>query len=211
MYTIGTQGCRITSCRLEQIPNYIALKRREFVARMVSPSFLLTFRHLRTVVHTQIVFEQAFARTADWELLRWVPERLLENQFTITQYGEVRHSKIRADGFFQYQHTASGQTYSAFVECDLGTMNHGQILAKCERYLRYFQTELPEARYGTRWFQVLIITSSRQRALQLWRTIGRLTRSIFFLTHFDVMTEPSLLTQRIWLRVGREGAHALVE
>ena len=211
LYTIGTKGGHVASCHLGQDPNYIALKRREFNSRMQSPSFLLTFRHLRTVVHTRIMFEQAFARVTDWQLLRWIPERLLEDQFTINVSGEMKRSKIRADGFLQYQHTPSGQTYSAFVEADLGTMSHAQIIAKVERYLHYFQTSLPEERYGTRWFRVLMITTGQKRAQQLWHTISRLTGSIFWLTSFDALRDPLWLTQRNWLRVGHDGNYALVE
>ena len=211
LYTIGTKGSHIVSLRMELDQNYIALKRREFNTRMQSPSFLLTFRHLRTVNHTRIRFEQAFDETQDWQLIRWIPERLLEDQFTITHAGQLKRTKIRPDGFLQYQHTTTGQTYSAFVEADLGTMSHQQIRAKVKRYLHYFQTDLPHQKYGTHWFRVLILTPSQPRARQLWRTISHLCGSIFWLTSFDAMKDPSWLTERIWLRVGHEGNHALVE
>ena len=160
MYTIGTKGSGIVSLWLDQNQNYVAMKRREFTARMQLPTFLLTFRHLRTVNHTRIRFEKAFLDTKEWKLVRWIPERLLEDRFTITEDGEIKRTKIRADGFLQYQHETTGQIYSAFVEADLGTMSQKQILAKVSRYLHYFQTELPGEKYGSRWFRVLMITTS---------------------------------------------------
>jgi len=177
---------------------------------MESPSFLLTFRHLRTVNHTRIMFEKAFKKEPDWKLLRWIPERLIEDQFTITQDGEVRRSKIRADGFFQYQHTATGKDYSAFVEADLGTMSQKQILAKVQRYLHYFQTEAPQLKYGTQWFRVLMITTSPRRAQELWRIISSLTHSIFWLISFEEMKKSHWLKRHIWRRVGHEGIHSLI-
>ena len=101
LYTIGTKGSHIVSLRLEQQPNYVSMKRREFNIRMQSPSFLLTFRHLRTVVKTRICIEEAFAQSKQWGMIRWIPERLLEDQFTLDVNGTVRRAKIRGDGFFQ--------------------------------------------------------------------------------------------------------------
>lgn len=210
LYTIGTKGSHIVGLQLEQNPNYIAMKRREFMARMQSPSFLLTFRHLRTVNYTRICFERAFATSDNWQLVRWIPERLLEDHFSITADGKVRRTKIRADGFIQYRHLTTGQIYSAFVEADLGTMSHGQIVAKVERYLHYFQTELPHQKYGTRWFRVLMITTSQKRAAELWSTINQRIRSIFWLTHFAEIENPSWLHWNIWMRVGYEGKYPLV-
>lgn len=94
LYTSGVKGNSIVSLLLDQEQNYVALKRREFISSMESPSFLLTFRHLRVVNHTRINFEKAFFKITDWELLRWIPERLLEDQFTITQDGQIRRAKI---------------------------------------------------------------------------------------------------------------------
>ena len=211
LYTTGTKGNYIVSLRLDLDQNYVALKRREFNARMGSPSFLLTYRHLCALNHTRICFEQAFVQANDWQLLRWIPERLLEDQFTVAQAGQIKRTKIRPDGFLQYQHTATGQTYSAFVEVDLGTMSHQQMTAKVQRYLSYFQTPLPQERFGTQWFRVLILTTSQQRAQELQHTISQLTGSIFFLTSFSEMQTRSWLSRRIWLRAGREGSYALVE
>lgn len=210
LYTIGVKGSPIASMRLDQDQNYVALKRRELTTRMQSPSFLLTFRHLRAVIKTRLCFEQGFAQETQWQLLLWIPERLLEDQFTLDGNGTVRRVKLRADGFFQYQHTTTGRIYSAFVETDLGTMSHGQITAKVQRYLGYFQTPLPEHQFGTRWFRVLMMTTSHKRAQELWYTISQHTRSIFWLTSFDHISHPQWLTQRIWHRVGREGRYPLL-
>jgi len=210
LYTIGSKGNHIVSLRLNQGQNYVGLKRREFNTRMESPSFLLTFRHLRTVNHTRIMFEKAFEDVPDWQLLRWIPERLIEDQFTITQDGEVRKSKIRGDGFFQYQHTAIGKNYSAFTECDFGTMSKKQIIAKVQRYLHYFQTEAPQLKYGTQWFRVLMITTTPRRAQELWQTISSLTQSIFWLTSFEEMKKSQWLKRNIWRRSGHEGTHPLI-
>lgn len=209
-YTISTKGVSIVSLRLGQEQNYVALKRRQFNSRIQSPSFLLTFRHLQTINATRIDFEKAFLALDDWQLVGWIPERLLEDHFIISTEGQVRRTKIRADGYFQYHHSPTAKIYSAFVEVDLGTMSHQQIMAKVQRYLHYFQTELPLRKYGTQWFRVLFITTSSKRANQLWHTISKLTNSIFWLTSFDEIKKPAWLKRDIWLRVGREGRYPLV-
>ena len=211
LYTSGVKGNSIVSLLADQDQNYVALKRRELMASMQSSSFLLTFRHLRTVNHIRIRFEKAFDKTDKWQQLRWIPERLLEDQFTITQYGQVRYAKIRADGFLTYQHKPTCKIYSAFVEADLGTMSQKQITAKVQRYLHYFQTDLPYQKYGTQWFRVLMITTSQKRATLLWQTISRLTTSIFWITNFEEMEKSSWLCQRIWFKAGQEGNYALLE
>jgi len=211
LYTSGVKGNSIVSLLLNQNQNYVALKRRQFLSSMESPSFLLTFRHLQVVNHTRINFEKAFLKITDWQLIEWIPERLLEDQFTITQDGQIRRAKIRPDGFFKYQHQTTGKLYSAFLEADLGTMSHKQILAKVERYLQYFQTDLPQEKYGTQWFRVLMITPSQKRVRQLWRIISTLTNSIFWITNFDEIRKPLWLSKRIWMRVGQEGSYALLE
>lgn len=210
LYTVGAKGNSIVSLRLGQDPNYVGLKRREFKARMESPSFLFSFRHLQTVNRTRICFEQAFGASDDWRLVQWTPERLLEDQFTINEDGQIRRAKIRPDGFLQYQHHPTGKTYSAFVEADLGTMSQKQILAKVERYLHYFQTDLPAQKYGTQWFRVLLITTGKRRARGLYHAIGGATNSIFWLTSFDPMETPSWLTDAIWFRVGHQGTYPLI-
>ena len=211
LYTSGVKGNSIVSLFKDHDQSYVALKRREFLASMQSPSFLLTFRHLRQINHTRILFEQAFKQATDWQMLQWIPERLLEDQFTITQDGELRRAKIRADGFLQYQHQQTGKVYSAMLEVDLASMSQKQILAKVERYLHYFHTDLPQSKYGTQWYRVLIITTSHKRAMQLWQTISRLTHSIFWITTFEAMKDPLWLFRRIWLKAGQEGSYALVE
>jgi len=211
LYTNGVKGNSIVSLLLDQDQNYVALKRRELLTSMETDSFLLTFRHLRVVNHTRINFEKAFLNNQEWKLLRWIPERLLEDQFTMTQDGELRRAKIRADGFVTYQHQATAKLYSAFVEADLGTMSQKQILAKVQRYLNYFQTDLPQEKYGTQWFRVLMITQSPKRVIELWRSISSLTHSIFWITSFDEIRQPLWLSQCIWRRAGQEGSYALVE
>lgn len=81
LYTSGVKGNSIVSLLKDQDQNYVALKRREFKTSMESPGFLLTFRHLRVVNHTRINFEKAFEQITDWKLLRWIPERLVEDQY----------------------------------------------------------------------------------------------------------------------------------
>jgi len=210
LYTIGTKGSHVVSLRLDQSLNYVAMKRREFNARTHDPSFLLTFRHLRAVIATRLRFEQAFNRSDTWQMLGWIPERLLEDQFVVNTDGTVKRVKLRPDGFFQYQHTPSGHTYSAFVEADLGTMSHAQVVAKANRYLHYFQTDLPQRRFGTRWFRVLLITTSDQRATHLWQTLSRLTHSLFWITSFEAIHQQQWLDAPIWLKVGHDGRHSLV-
>ena len=211
LYTSGVKGNSIVSLRINQDQNYVALKRRGFISSMESPGFLLTFRHLRAVNHTRINFEKAFEQITDWQLIEWIPERLLEDQFIIRQDGGIRRAKIRADGFFKYQHKTTGKLYSAFVEADLGTMSQKQILAKIERYLQYFQTDLPQEKYGTQWFRVLMITPGQKRVIKLWRIISSLTCSIFWITSFDEIRKPLWLSKSIWMRAGKEGSYALLE
>jgi hypothetical protein len=209
LYTSGVKGNSIVSLLSDQDQNYVALKRRELKASMQSPAFLLSFRHLRRVNYIRILFQQAFAKSNEWQQLLWIPERLLQDQFTINQDGLVRRVKIRPDGLLQYQHRPTGKVYSAFIEADLGTMSQKQMQVKIQRYLNYFQTPLPQSKYGTQWYRVLMITTSPKRATQLWRNINRLTQTIFWITSLEDMKHSHWLCRRIWLKAGQKGRYAL--
>ena len=211
LYTIGTRGDGVVSLQLGLDKTYIARTRREFRARMQSPSFLLTFRHLRTINHTRIRIQQAFELNQACQLVQWIPERLLEERFQMVQNNQPRRTKLRADGFLQYQHVQTGKLYSGFVEVDLGTMSKRQIEAKIERYLAYFATRHPEQKYRTRWFRVLFITTHPERAEQLWSTISQQASSIFWLTSFQELDASDWLSRGVWFRAGHEGRHSLLD
>jgi len=89
-------------------------------------------------------------------------------------------------------------------------MSHSRFRLRIQSYLEYAQSGYYQARYGVRYFRVLIITITLERLFNLKRLIEGLTNKIFWFTTMDQIRSRNVF-QSIWYRAGRDGLFPLVE
>jgi hypothetical protein len=138
-------------------------------------------------------------------LERWIKERDCFIEFSMPQ-GAL--TALRPDGCLLLSYQA--RLYSFFIEVDCSTMSNGRLRAKAKAYLNYARSGRSLRDFGFQYFRVLIITKTRERLLNLKRTIEKLTDRLFYFAVRDEICQGAVLDQ-IWHRAGRTGLFYLLE
>lgn len=206
LYTIGKRGVPVVAEKRSLPPDYIHRTRQKFAKQLKSYAILLTLSHIQALSDVRIAFENGFAISSTTQLLRWIPERLLEQRFSANHH----RVKLRPAGLVIYTDTTTNKTYSAYIEVDRGTESHRQIGDKVQRYLAFSQTDLSQKQFGSRFFRVIFISPSDNRSLGLKSAIEKLTDKIFWLTEADKLTG-NWLNQPIFRRVGFDDKYPLID
>jgi hypothetical protein len=202
LYSLGKQGIQVVALQKSIPKQQITLARQKFVKQMKSYSVLFTFSHLQANAKVRIAVEQAFEHYPQAELISWIPERLLEQRFSLDE----KRVKLRPDGFMQYK--SKHKIYNAFIETDMGSQSSKQIQDKVRRYLAFSKTSLPQTEFGSPWFRVIFITKGEGRSLQLKSAIETITDKIFWITDLGKLKGDWLLMPR-FLRAGRNELFSL--
>jgi DNA-binding PadR family transcriptional regulator len=105
-----------------------------------------------------------------YRLLRWLDEEHLHK----LPLGLV------PDGYVEYE--LERQSFSAFVEADLGTESLTRWQGKTKGYLQLAFSGQFERLFGRRFFRVFVVTTSERRLRNLRTTIAKQTDRVFWFT-----------------------------
>lgn len=115
---------------------------------------------------------------------------------------------IRPDAYFRFLN--NGRIYSFFLEVDRSTMSHSRFRSRTQSYLEYAQSGYYQARYGVKYFRVLVVTVTLERLFNLKGLIEGLTDKIFWFTTMEQICSKNIF-QSIWYRAGHNGLYNLIE
>jgi len=213
-YALGKQGIEIAAMKIGLERRYIQRARQKLKKQLKSYSILFTLAHINAISKTRIAFERAFFKDKEAELLKWIPERLLEQRFKAcpecSRRDDDKRLKLRPDGFMRYQIKDSGKIYSAFIEVDLSTQSQKQLQDKVRRYLAFSETDLPYTFFGSRWFRVILVSKSERRSQEIKSAIETITEKIFWITEIYKIYSDDWLDKPIFLKVGLPGRFSLI-
>lgn len=204
-YSLGKRGVGLAALELGLTEKKVKNQRSSLKRQIKSYSILFTLAHINTISWTRFTIESAFNDENRLELTEWIPERLLEQRFKV----DGKRLKLRPDAFMQYKITYLDKTYTAFLEIDLGTESKKQIQKKTKRYLAFSKTYLPEERFGTHWFRVIILTTSEERSENMKSAVESVIDKIFWITDFSKL-KGNFLRSPIFLRAGKRGRYPLI-
>lgn len=204
-YSVGKRGEGLVSLELGLTKERIEIHSRTLKRRIKSYSVLFTLAHINAISMTRFFFERAFAMNDRVELISWLPERLLQQQFK-----DGKRRKLRPDALIKYFTKPNGKKYTAFLEVDLATESSKQIQKKVSRYLAFSKTRLPQQRFGTSLFRVIILTTSDKRSKNIKKAVERVTDKIFWITDFSLL-KGDFLELPIFLRAGYKDRCPLID
>jgi len=194
VYFLGPKGMEIISEGLGLDISTLKLNRKGFKD--------LFLNHQLALNEARIAITLTIKEKAQMSLDCWLNE-----DACLQEYGR-RRGIIRPDAYFRFFN--NGRIYSFFLEVDRSTMSHSRFRLRIQSYLEYAQSGYYQARYGVRYFRVLIITITLERLFNLKRLIEGLTNKIFWFTTMDQIRSRNVF-QSIWYRAGRDGLFPLVE
>lgn len=204
-YSLGKKGVGLVALKVGLSKKRVENQRRSLMRQMRSHSILYTLTHIKAISKVRFAFEQAFETDDKVELITYLPERLLQQAF---HNGKKR--KLRPDAFLKYFIKSTQKRYTAFLEVDLGTESSKQIQKKIKRYIAFSKTNLPQRRFGTSLFRVIVLTTSEERSENIKSTIESVVDKIFWITDYSKL-KGSFLTNPVFLRAGLSGRYPLIE
>lgn len=204
-YSVGKGGESLVALKLGIPAEKIETHSRTLKRRIKSYSILFTLAHIKAISRARFSFERAFAMNDKVELISWLPERLLQQQFK-----DGKSKKLRPDALLKYFTKPNGKKYTAFLEVDLATESSKQIQKKVSRYLAFSKTALPQQKFGTTLFRVIILTTSDKRSKNIKKSVESITDKIFWITDFSLL-KGDFLGLPIFLRAGCKGRYPLIE
>lgn len=151
------------------------------VERGIAPPELLTAR-LRTAELKELFIKHA-AMIADvhtalmlattnthLSLIAWKEGQELYDSVTVQEKHERRKLPVRPDGFFtirDFDRLPERDTLSFFLEADRSTTTHARFMEKVTAYWHYLDQGLYTKRYNRRFFRVVTVTLTDERAANL--------------------------------------------
>lgn len=115
---------------------------------------------------------------------------------------------VLPDGYLEY--ALDGATFAAFIEADRGTEGPGKWLVKARGYVELAFSGLYTRLFGNRFFRVLVIAPTEERARAIARTVSKITTQIFWFTDLTALSESGPLNP-IWVRADRPDKQSLRE
>lgn len=176
-------------------------------ARKASPLF---YEHTLRRNDFRIALTLACRSNPDLQLLFWKQDKSIKDMVTFLNGSNANPSVLRkvpvfADGFFGIE--VKGNKRFFFVEVDRGTTAHGRLLLKLKAYHHLWLQRRHVQRFGIENFQVLYITSGKERLEHLIQSArkaqnGEGRGGLFRFTTFDrvSVSNPVSVLGPIWKR-----------
>jgi len=154
-----------------------------------------------TIPHTLLVASiktklLLFSRGGPIKLAQWQHDNL--QLWDSVETPNDGRQPIRPAAYFVLQHTgrpAAKDRSHFFLEADVGTMSHARIAQKIKAYAAYHRQQRHVAKFGMNYFQVVIVTQTRARALSLQTELhptmpAAQRRAYHFIALEDMTLEP---------------------
>ncbi|MDT8067956.1 MAG: replication-relaxation family protein [Terriglobia bacterium] len=165
--------------------------------------------HDFSIRHTLLVSEIRAAVTAasrhnpGLKLLYWKEGRQLYDSVEVALPDGYAHIPVAPDAFFGLQ-DAQGKMHF-FLEADRGTMTLKRFVRKLKAYAAYHRQKRQQDKFGIRYFRVLTVTSSVERAGNLAKAakaeddIRQLGRMFLFTSDDGLsLSDPESISKKIW-------------
>ncbi len=175
----------------------------------------LSIRHTLLISHIHAVFA-ALCRTHPDVRLFWRDEgRDISDAIEVSLPEGYTRVPVAPDAFFRLE-DPKGRAHF-FLEADRGTMTLKRFMLKLKAYSAYWREGRQRERFGIRYFRVLTVTTSKDRAANLVaaaeadenvRALGRL----FLFTSEDALRldRPESAFENIWTMPGSKETHAIL-
>jgi hypothetical protein len=173
--------------------------------------------HAMMISHFRVILTLALKGMLHTKLLFWDQGKELGDHVFVKDYREGKQRiPVFPDAFFGIE-DPNGKMYF-FLEADQSTMTNNRFLHKMRGYYHYWRQGRHTEKYRIKYFRVLSITKSRQRADNL-RTITKQADerqkgfSAFWFTSEEnfSLEEPGTVLKPIWQTPVNEGYHHLLE
>jgi hypothetical protein len=185
----------------------------------------LFINHALAINDVRVAITLAAAASGD-EVEQWKFDHQFKSQpKRETDYVTIQREKngkkeqvpILPDSYFVLNISGKGKAHY-LLEVDQGTMANTRFKTKVLAYIEYWHSRKYEARYKSRSFNVLTVTTSGARLANLKKITEEALKekkrtelaASFWFTMFDQVTPESVLRSPIWLRAGDETAHHLI-
>lgn len=129
----------------------------------------LFLKHILLVVEIHAVLELA-TRQTHIKLVAWNEGQELYDSVTVQEKGSRRRLPVRPDGFFILQDTERPPEKNIlpfFLEADRSTTTHARFMKKITAYWEYLNQGLYTKKYNRKFFRVVTITLTDERAANL--------------------------------------------
>ena len=172
--------------------------------------------HTLTVNAVRIALLLA-SRTTGCQIAGWADEgdlkrahsKATELVYVPGDRGRRQNVAVIADGYFVLR--SADKKAHFFLEVDRATIANSRWMRKIRAYNLYYRTGKYQAKYKTRSFRVLTVTSGEKRLSNLKSTTEKAGgEAAFWFTTFERARSENILTAPIWQIAGREGRYSLV-
>ncbi len=149
----------------------------------------------------------ALLRTRRNIALRWIPERELRaRRIRVRDPRRGRLLPMLPDAYLELRYP-SGAMQCVMLEVDMGTLP----MARFRRKVRAFEAYLDQGRFAKHWgqdnFEVVVLTHSRARLVNLWNAareeVGQDRWSWYFFATFEVLN-PRRFGDDTWITLEEE-------
>lgn len=193
-YTLGRRAASLVSSRLELELEQV----RRFIRADCTPSLL---RHASAITGFRIALQRAAARQSELGLERWLPERLIREEYELEVGGRWQRCQFRPDAFFR---VSWNQRYFPFMlEVDCGNAGRKAWQRTVNSYARHQASGLFSERYGQERFQAMVITTTSTRLMHLMEIAGEQQEVAFLGTTRSEIAQLGIIGP-IWSIAGRQ-------
>jgi len=202
IYFLGHKGIEVIAQELGIDPLLIQRKVKE-IAQL--KEIFLT--HSLEINEVRINFSQAIQNHSRMSLESWINDNDCQQEYRFRYKGKEIIKKFRPDGYFRLLY--EDRLYSFFLELDRSTMSQKRFKRKVQNYLEFAELGFYRERFGVQHFQVLVITLTLERLLNLKKSVEAVTDKFFWFTTLDQATVEKIFYS-IWYKAGLDGLHPLI-
>jgi len=203
LYFLGPEGVTMAAQELGIDP--LEVKRK---VKQISRLKELFLNHRLQIIDARIAFSGAVQNQPEMRMQTWIMEDELQQEYRVMERGNNRARRLRPDGYFRIWHQEKLNSF--FLELDRSTMSHARFKKKVETYLEFSRLGYYEARFGMKYFRVLVITLTPARLFNLKKVVESVTDRFFWFTTLDQVTTGNALDP-VWHRVGYKGTYSLFQ
>ena len=165
-------------------------------------------------VHTALML--ATAASSHIQLVAWKEGQELYDSVTVQEKNQRRKLPIRPDAFFALRDTdrlPEKDTLSFFLEADRSTTTHARFMEKVTAYWNYLDQGLFTKRYNRRFFRVVTVTLTEERAANLAgdarRVLPPVAHTLFLFTSLKQFSleRPQAVLGDIFITPGGKDSH----
>lgn len=161
VYSIGSQG-------FKHLAYYGLIDLNDVPARLrtneLKPLFL-NHTLLVTDIHAALILA---GRESEKRLADWREGKQLYDSVTFYEDGKKKRLPVCPDAFFQIEKAGKPETRLAFaLEADRGTTTRRTFYDKINAYWRFLEQNRQVKSYGVKWFRVVTVTLTNERAASL--------------------------------------------